>query len=138
MPAPKLPVWLNALTALLVLMNLFVFGIFSMVHPELPWPDLAESAAFPIQFFAARHVAFGVVLLHGLVSQDVVVLRTCYSIFFVLAVLDFGLLAAHGYYIPVLYTFAGALPYALTLVLSLTLFVLPMGIVVKLLRDLER
>lgn len=131
----SLPGWFMALTALLVLMNGLVFGVFTMVHPELAWPEQAAIAASPIQFFAARHIAFGVVLLHGLLRRDLAVLRTCYTIFFILAVLDFGLLAANpDSFVPVLYTLVGELPRAATLGLSLGLFVLPMGACVAWLR----
>ncbi len=130
----RLPRWFSALTGALVVMNLFVFGLFSMIHPSLPWPDLGPEAAFPIQFFAARHVAFGVVLLHGLKSRDLTILRACYTIFFVIAVLDLGMLAAHGYYIPVLSRLLGELSTAPTVALSLGLFVLPMGLCLAWLR----
>lgn len=140
MATRTLPRWLVALTGVLVLSNLFVFGIFSLVHPALPWPDLGETGArFPIQFFAARHIAFGVVLLHGLIGRNLTVLRACYTMFFVMAVLDFGLLAAHeSYYVPVLFKFVGALPRPATLALSLALFVLPMGACMVWLRRADR
>lgn len=138
--APTLPRWLVALTVVVVLLNLLPFGVFSMVHPELPWPVLGEGEArFPIQFFAARHIAFGVVLLHGLIGRDLTVLRTCYTLFFVLAVLDFGLLATHeGYSVPVAQTLFGPLPRPATLALSLGLFVVPMGACMAWLRRAAR
>ena len=49
-----LPSWLMALTAVIATMNLFVFGLFSLVHPELPWPAEAAVAPAPIRFFAIR------------------------------------------------------------------------------------
>ena len=123
-----LPTWLTALTAVLVVTNLFVFGIFTLVHPELPWPALgAGEAADPIRFFSARHIAFGVVLAWGLVTKDLGVLRACYSIFFALALVDFGILAVFGYPIPVLVRLVGELPLLPSLAMSLTLFIGPMG-----------
>ena len=103
----KFPLWFSILTTILVVTNLFVFGLFSLVHPDLPWPELGGTGAdAPIRFFAARHIAFGVVLLHGLVRREPAVLRTCYTIFFLLALIDFGLLAGFGYSIPVLSKFS--------------------------------
>lgn len=124
----KLPVWFTVLTWILVITNLFIFGIFSIVHPELPFPDMGEGeAAFPIQFFAIRHVAFGTVLLFAILKKNIEVLKAMYQIFFVIAVLDVALLAAFGYYVPVLVKFVGELSLPATFMISTCLFILPMG-----------
>ena len=131
----KFPLWFTILTWILIISNLFIFGIFSMVHPELPWPDLGNTdAAFPIQFFAVRHVAFGVVLLHGMLKKNPVVLKALYHIFLIIAILDVALLAVNGYYIPVLVKFIGEVSLPVTLLISTGLFIIPMGIVVRYLR----
>lgn len=124
---PKFPRWFTLLTAVLVISNLFVFGIASLINPSLPWPDLGEAARFPIQFFAVRHIAFAFPLLYGLLSSDVKVLITCYSIFLIVAIIDVALLAIYGYYIPII----GELPFAATLGISISCFILPMGIALK-------
>ena len=131
----KFPMWFTILTWVLVISNLFIFGVFSIVHPELPFPDLGKTdAAFPIQFFAIRHVAFGVVLLHAIFKKDVGVLRALYTIFLIIAILDVALLAIYGYYVPVLVKFVGELPLLVTLLISSCLFILPMALTVRYLR----
>ena len=78
----KFPLWFTILTIVLIISNLLVFGLFSILHPELPWPDLGKTdAAFPIQFFAVRHIAFGIVLLHGLIKKKTIVLTACFHMF---------------------------------------------------------
>ena len=133
----KFPLWFIILTILLIISNLFIFGIFSLIHPELPWPDLAATAAFPIQFFAVRHIAFSIPLLHGLITKNVTVLRTLYTVFIIIAILDFALLAMNGYYVPVLYKFVGEISFLGTLAISLFAFVIPMGIALNYLRNVE-
>ena len=131
----KFPMWFTILTWVLVISNLFIFGIFSIVHPELPFPDLgATDAAFPIQFFAIRHVAFGVVLLHAILKKNIEVLRALYTVFLIIAILDVALLAIYGYYIPVLVKFVGELSLPATLLISTCLFIIPMALTVRFLR----
>ena len=96
----NLPVWFKLLTWLLIISNLLVFGLFTIIHPEFPWPDLNNSgAAFPIQFFGIRHVAFGIILLHGMLKKNIEVLKASYILFLIISVLDVLLLAIYGYYI---------------------------------------
>ncbi len=128
------PLWFNIVTVFVILSNLLVFGLFSLLHPDLPWPDVALTAAAPIQFFAARHIAFAVPLAHGFITKNVTVLRAMYTLFFVLALLDFGLLAFGGHYIPVLYKFTGELSLGSNLLISLSLFIVPMGLSLRYLR----
>ena len=124
----KFPLWFSALTGLLVISNLFIFGLASLIDPSLPFPDMGDGpAAFPIQFFAVRHVAFSFPLLYGLIKRDTTVLAVCYSIFMSIAVLDVGLLIIKGYYIPMI----GALPYAATVALSICCFIVPMALALR-------
>lgn len=134
----KFPLWFTILTIVLIVSNFFIFGLFSLIHPELPWPDLGKTeAAFPIQFFAIRHIAFAVPLLHGLIRKEVTVLKTCYTIFLIIAVLDVAMLAVNGYYIPVLVKFVGDLPLAATLLISTTAFIIPMAVSLRFLSKLK-
>ncbi len=131
----KFPMWFTILTWVLVISNLFIFGIFSVIHPDLPFPDLGKTdAAFPIQFFAIRHVAFGVVLLHAILKKNVEVLKALYHVFLVIAILDVALLAINGYYVPVLVKFVGELSLPVTLLISSCMFILPMALTVRYLR----
>lgn len=121
----KFPGWFYALTVLLFLSNLFVFGLASLLFPSIPFPDMGHTeAAFPIQFFAVRHIAFAFPLLYGLLKRDITILKTCYSIFLVIAVLDVGLLLVNGYYIPII----GELPYLSTAVISIACFIVPVSL----------
>ncbi len=131
----KFPIWFTVLTWVLVISNLLIFGIFSIIHPDLPFPDLGNTdAAFPIQFFAIRHVAFGVVLLHAILKKNVEVLKALYHVFLVIAILDVALLAINGYYVPVLVKFVGELSLPVTLLISSCMFILPMALTVRYLR----
>jgi len=133
----KFPVWFTILTWVLILSNLFIFGIFSIIHPDLAFPDLGTTnAAFPIQFFAIRHVAFGVVLLHAIFKKNKEVLKAMYTVFLIIAILDVALLGFYGYYIPVLVKFVGELPLAITLLISTSLFIVPMALTLRYLRKL--
>ena len=125
----KFPVWFTALTTLFFISNLFVFGIASLVNPSLPFPDVGQTAAFPIQFFAIRHIAFAFPLLYGLVRRDVKILTVMYSIFIVMSALDIALLAIYGYYIPILglLPFVEHLPTIGTVVLGVGAFLVPVG-----------
>ncbi len=120
--------WFSGLTAALVFSNFFVFGLASLLDPSLPFPEMGDTAAaFPIQFFAVRHIAFAFPLLYGLVKRNTTVLAACYSIFLIIALLDVSLLLINGYYIPIV----GELPYAATAALSVSCFILPMGLALK-------
>ena len=133
----KFPKWFTILTWALVISNLFVFGIFSIIHPDLPFPDMGKTeAAFPIQFFAIRHVAFGVVLLHAIIKKRVEVLKALYHLFLIIAILDVALIAIHGYYVPVLVKFLGEFSLPVTLLISSSLFILPMFLTVRYLRNI--
>lgn len=134
----KFPLWFTILTIVLVISNFFIFGWFSLIHPELPWPELGKTeAAFPIQFFAVRHIAFAVPLLYGLIKKNVTILATCYSIFLVIAILDVALLAVHGYYVPVLVKFVGELSLPVTLAISISMFIVPMGLALRYLKSVQ-
>lgn len=103
----KLPLWLNILSGGYFVSNLFIFGLATLLNPAFAFPDLGGTGAdFPIQFFAVRHIAFSVPLLHGLIRQDAKILRVMYTIFLVMAVADVGLLIVNGYSIPVLGDFS--------------------------------
>ena len=130
-----LPGWLLALTAFLILSNLTIFGFLSIFYPHWAFPDGGASAAFPTQFMAARHVAFALPLLHGLLKKDAKILTTMYTIFFVMAVMDIGIITVYSYeYIPLVVSLIGTLPYFATVALGIFLFILPMGYVVRYLR----
>ena len=131
----KFPMWFTILTWVLVISNLFIFGIFSVIHPDLPFPDLGKTeAAFPVQFFAIRHIAFGVVLLHSILKKNIEVLKAMYHVFLIIAILDVALLAIYGYYVPVLVKFVGELSLPATLLVSSCLFILPMALTARYLR----
>lgn len=134
MTEPKLPLWLTSLTAILILFNLFVFGLLTLFFPTVTWPDAGETALFPIQFFAIRHIAFSIPLLHGLLKKDTKILTTMYTIFFVIAILDVGLVLVNGYYIPLVVRLTGELPRSATFGLAALLFIVPMGLTLRYLR----
>ena len=100
--AVKFPTWFTGLTALFVISNLFVFGGISLFFPHITFPNSGDGAIFPIQFFAARHIAMAVPLFHGLIKKDVKVLRTMYTIFAIMSLLDVALLGIYGYNIPII------------------------------------
>ena len=95
---PQFPVWFTTITALFVFSNLFVFGGATLFNPSISFPEAGAAAAFPIQFFAIRHIALGIPLLRGLVKKDVKILTTMYHIFVVMSVIPFypGLKPTHG------------------------------------------
>ena len=98
----QFPVWFTALTSLFFISNLFVFGLATFLFPLFTFPDAGEAAAFPIQFFSIRHIAFAFPLLYGLVRKDTKILTVMYSIFAIMSVLDVVVLGAFDYYIPAL------------------------------------
>ena len=130
----KFPLWFNILTGLYFVSNLLVFGLATLFNPGFAFPDLGGTAAdFPIQFFAIRHIAFAVPLLHGLLKQDAKILRTMYTIFVIMAGLDVTLLALNGYYIPVL----GDFSLGVKLIIGLGAFILPTVIALLHLRNYD-
>lgn len=129
-----LPLWLSALTAVFFLSNLFVFGGLAFFYPEIAFHDAGPSATFPIEFFAIRHIAFAFPLLYGLLKKDVKVLTTMYSIFFVMTVLDIGVVLAKGYYVPVI----GELPLWGTIALGFGGFIAPVTLALWKLRSLAK
>ena len=132
----KFPLWFTVLTVLLILSNFLAFGLFSLIHPELPWPGLGKTeAAFPIEFFAIRHIAFAIPLFHGLVKKNVTILITCYTIFMVVAILDISLLAIKGYYVPMLVRLTGELSLIPTLLISIFAFLVPMFFALRYLKS---
>ena len=134
MKEKTLPMWLTVLTAVLVVFNLFIFGLMTLLFPTITWPDAGETAVFPIQFFAIRHIAFSIPLLHGLLKKDTKILTTMYTIFFVMAVLDVTLVLVNGYYIPLVVQFTGELTPLVTFGLGAMLFIVPMGLTLRYLR----
>lgn len=120
--SPRLPAWLNGMTALVAVSNLFVFGLLAFFDPHLVFPSLDEAAEYPARFFAIRHVALAFPLIHGLLRQDRVVLGAMYRIFLVIAVLDVGSILFFGWPYP----FIGALPFVVNAMVGLAVFVLPM------------
>ena len=125
---PKFPTWFTILTALLVISNLIVYGLITLFQPNFAFPDAGESAVFPIQFFAARHIAFAFPLLYGLVRRDPKTLRVMYGTFIIMSVLDLTILGINGYTIPVLghIAFIDQLPTIIKVALGSVIFLLPM------------
>ena len=117
-----LALWFKAMTSLLIILNLFIFGILTMVNPLAVFLQSDKSAIFPIQFFAVRHIALSIPLIYGLLTRDTIVLRTMYIVFVTISVLDISLLVINDYYIPLI----GHLPQLATVVLAISLFFLPM------------
>ena len=134
MSETKLPLWFTVLTAVLVIFNLLLFGLMTLLFPTVTWPDAGETAVFPIQFFAIRHIAFSIPLLHGLLKKDTKILTTMYTIFFVIAILDVGLVLVNGYYIPLVVRLTGELTPLVTFGLASLLFIVPMGLTLRYLR----
>ncbi len=118
------PLWFTALTGLLVISNLFIFGIITLLDPGAAFMQSDQSAHFPIRFFAVRHIAFSIPLLHGLVTRNPTILRVMYSIFLIISVLDIILLIINDYYIP----FIGDLSLPATVALAGGAFFLPMAL----------
>lgn len=129
-----LPPWLISLTAVLVVFNLLIFGLSTLIFPQFTFPDAGDSGIFPAQFFAVRHIAFAVPLLHGLIRRDAKILTVMYTIFLVMAILDVLLLALNGYYIPLVISLVGELPFTVTVTLSFLMFIVPMGLTLRYLR----
>ena len=119
--------------------NLFIFGFATLFNPGFAFPSAGEAAVFPIQFFAVRHVAMSIPLLHGLIRRDVKTLKVMYTIFVVMSVLDILLLGIYDYPIPVLglISFIGALPALGNVAVGIVLFLLPIFLALRQLRSYE-
>ena len=128
--AVTFPLWLTVLTAIYFLSNLLVFGIATLLNPSLTFPGAGSGADFPIQFFAIRHIAFSVPLLHGLISRNPTILRAMYTIFVIMAVLDISLLIINDYPIPII----GDLSLPLTILVSVSAFLVPTVLALRHLR----
>jgi hypothetical protein len=116
----EFPLWFTVLTAVLAISNFFVFGWMSLFDPTIPFKELGAGAgAFPVQFFAVRHIAMGVPLAYGLWKKNTTVLTTMYAMFLIVAVLDVSLLVINGYFIPII----GDLSTAATLLISIPGFI---------------
>ncbi|MEM7371726.1 MAG: hypothetical protein AAF587_24130 [Bacteroidota bacterium] len=130
----KLPLWLNILTAVFFLSNLFVFGGLALFSPSTAFPDAGPTADFPIQFFAIRHIAFAAPLGYGLFKQDIKILWACFLMFMVMTSLDVALLFLNGYYIPVI----GDVPLLAKIVLAFGGFIGPVFLALTKLTSLKR
>lgn len=127
----KFKPWFVVLTGVLVLTNVLVFGLFTILHPELPWPDLGKESAFPIQFFGIRHLAFGLVLFHGLIKRNAVVLKAVFHIFFLISVMDIILLLWKSYYVPVLVRWLPEMGGVANAGLAVVMFLIPMVLCIR-------
>ncbi len=134
----RFPHWFTALTVLFLISNLFLFGLLTLFFPHLTFPNSGDGAIFPIQFMAARHIAFVLPLFHGLVRKNVMILRTMYTIFLVMSIIDIVLLGVYGYNIPLLGSipFIGNLPTVGKVAVGVSMFWLPIGACLAYLRSL--
>ena len=116
------PLWFTLLTAALAVSNLFIFGLWTLLAPSFAYFELGGTAAdWPIQFFAVRHIAFGIVVLYGLVRRNATALATWYGTFVLISVMDVALLAIQDYPIPVI----GDLSLPASLALAIVAFTIP-------------
>ena len=114
------PAWFTILTALLVVSSFLIFGWLSLLEPTIPFKELGEGdGAFPVQFFAIRHIAFSVPLAYGLWKRETTVLTAMYAMFLIIAVLDVSVLVVEDYFIPII----GDLSLPLTLLLAVPGFI---------------
>lgn len=118
----SLPLWLTVLTAMVVLSNFVVFGLHAFFFPNSVFPGLNDAGAYPVKFFAIRHIAFSLPLLHGLITKDRKILSAMYRIFMVIAWLDVGSVLYHGWSYP----FIGPMPVAVNVAIGLGMFIVPM------------
>lgn len=125
-----LPTWLNVMTGMVAASNLLVFGLLAFAEPNLVFPDLNVAGEYPARFFAIRHIAIALPLLHGLTSQDRSVLKAMYHMFLIIAALDVGSVLWFDWSYP----FIGQQPFLVELAIGLSLFVLPMAAGVRALR----
>jgi len=135
----KFPLWFTLITSLFFVSNLFVFGLATLLNPSFAFPSAGKAAAFPIQFFAVRHIAMSVPLLHGLIRRDVKTLKVMYTIFVVMSVLDILLLGIYDYPIPVFgqLSFIDALPASGSVAVGIVLFLLPIFLALRQLRSYD-
>ncbi len=124
----KFPLWFEIINWFVIFSNVFVFGIFALLAPLFVFPHSVASAIFPIHFLAARHIAFGIVMIYGVIKKNPIVLFACYSIFFIIAILDVVLLALYGYYIPFVESIVPGIYFPFNFLLAMVLFLIPMGI----------
>lgn len=116
----RFPIWFVLLTSVLVISNFAIFGLASLLEPTFPFKELGEGrGAFPVQFFAIRHIAFSIPLAYGLGKRNPTVLAAMYTMFLVMAVLDLSLIVVEGYFIPVI----GELSLLATLVIGVPGFI---------------
>jgi len=135
----KFSAWFTSLTCLFFVSNLFIFGLLTLFNPDIAFPDAGIAAAFPIQFFAVRHIAFALPLLYGLIKRDIKILVVMYSIFITMSILDISLLAVYGYSIPILGLIPtiAQLPTLGTVLVGIGVFLLPMGLAINYLSSLR-
>ena len=135
----EFPSWFTALTGMFFVTNLFVFGGLTPFSPHTAFPGSGDGAIFPIQFFAARHIAMAIPLLHGLIRKDVTILKTMYTIFIVMSIIDIALLGIYGYNIPIigLIPFVGNLPTVGRVILGILMFWVPIGASLRFLRSYD-
>ena len=132
----KFPTWFTALTGLFFISNLIIFGGATLFNPDLTFPNAGAGAVFPIQFFAVRHIAMAVPLLHGLLRKDVKILTAMYTIFVIMSVLDITLLGIYGYNIPILGLIPaiGGLPTFGKVLVGIAVFLAPISLALRHLR----
>ncbi len=118
------PIWFTLLTGLLIISNLFIFGIITLLSPGTTFYEAGSNAYFPIQFFAVRHIAFSIPLIHGLITKNPTILRTLYTVFIIISVLDIALLAINDYYIPLI----GDFDLPVKILIAIGAFFVPMAI----------
>lgn len=125
----KFPLWFTILTVMFFVSNLIIFGLATLFRPSLTFPNTGDTAVFPIQFFAVRHIAMAFPLLYGLMRKDVKILKVMYSIFIVMSVLDITLLGIYGYPIPILglIPFIGQLPTLGKVIVGIGVFLVPIS-----------
>ncbi len=117
---PAFAPWFVVLTTGLIISNFVVFGVWSLLDPTLPFKELGEGGgAFPVRFFAIRHIVFALPLAYALVVRNTSILKAMYAMFLVMAVLDITVLLANDYFVPVI----GELSTAATLAISLPGFI---------------
>lgn len=122
-----LPRWLIAMSVVVLVGTFVGFGLVPYFSPSTAFPAIGEGGAFPVRFLAIRHLAFAAPLLHGILRRDRVVLRTMYSIFSVMAVLDAATLTGFDYPLPYLSEVTGPMAGALATIV----FVVPMAIAIR-------
>ncbi len=120
-------------------MNVRIGGGLTLFSPHTTFPGSGDGAIFPIQFFADRHIAMAIPLLHGLIRKDVKILKTMYTIFIIMSLIDVALLGIYGYNIPIvgLIPFVGNLPTVGRVILDILMFWVPIGASLRFLRSYD-